>query len=1099
MPRNKDIQSVLIIGAGPIVIGQACEFDYSGAQACKALREEGLRVILVNSNPATIMTDPEIADATYIEPITAAYVEQIIAVERPDALLPTMGGQTALNLALELDELGVLERYQVQLIGAKRAAIEKAEKRELFNQCMAEIGLEVARSGIVHNLEEAEQVLERVGLPCIIRPSLTLGGSGGGIATNMDEFRAICAQGLQLSPVSSVLIDESLIGWKEYELEVIRDKNDNCIIVCGIENVDPMGVHTGDSITVAPIQTLTDKEYQVMRNSALAILRAIGVETGGSNVQFAVDPKSGRQIVIEMNPRVSRSSALASKATGFPIARVAAKLAIGYSLDELANEITGGLIPASFEPTLDYVVTKIPKFTFEKFAHSEDKLNTQMRSVGEVMAIGRNFAESLNKALRSLEAEHNSLRSASARNLDNDQLQDAIAVPSSHRLYQVAEALRRGWGIDQVYKLSFIDPWFLAQMLEIIKIEIEIKTWPGISNIFIDERDIEAWVASCKGALTESEARSYAPLLDLDAEQLRYWKRMGFSDADIAELCGQPEVVIRELRWHHKIHPVFKNVDSCAGEFAASSAYMYSSYDKECELQIDEPKRSVIVLGSGPNRIGQGIEFDYCCVHAAMAIREQGYTSIMVNCNPETVSTDFDCSDRLYFEPIRVEEVLEIVRREQPLGLIVQFGGQTPLSIARALEEEGVPILGTSAAAIERSEDREQFQQLVQELQLKQPRNAIARSQAEAVAAAETIGYPLVVRPSFVLGGRAMEIVRDSEQLESFIKAAVRLRPGAPILLDQYLDHAVEIDVDALADGEQCLIGGILEHIEPAGVHSGDSSCVLPAQHLSAAMLELIATQTRTLARALGACGLLNVQYAVYQDELYLIEVNPRAARTAPFTAKAVGVSLPRLATRAMLGVSLAQQGHSADLVSSQVCVKEAVLPFNKFPSDDPLLGPEMKSTGEVMGKADSFAEAYLKAQIAAFNPPPKQIQGVFLALSSLTAELQAGLDLAERISKLGHQLIVSDQYQEAQWAQQLGAQFMDLGKVQASIASGAINLLLFASTDRNQGSEPYRKLRQQAIYSNVCYTTNIAASAALIQSLATNHPITIKALQATS
>ena len=1064
MPRNKDIQSVLIIGAGPIVIGQACEFDYSGAQACKALREEGLRVILVNSNPATIMTDPEIADATYIEPITAAYVEQIIAAERPDALLPTMGGQTALNLALELDELGVLERYQVQLIGAKRAAIEKAEKRELFNQCMAEIGLEVARSGIVHNLEEAEQVLERVGLPCIIRPSLTLGGSGGGIATNMDEFRAICAQGLQLSPVSSVLIDESLIGWKEYELEVIRDKNDNCIIVCGIENVDPMGVHTGDSITVAPIQTLTDKEYQVMRNSALAILRAIGVETGGSNVQFAVDPKSGRQIVIEMNPRVSRSSALASKATGFPIARVAAKLAIGYSLDELANEITGGLIPASFEPTLDYVVTKIPKFTFEKFAHSEDKLNTQMRSVGEVMAIGRNFAESLNKALRSLEAEHNSLRSASARNLDNDQLQDAIAVPSSQRLYQVAEALRRGWSIDKVYELSFIDPWFLAQMLEIIRTENEI--------------------AACDW-------------LKLSAEQLRAWKRMGFSDADIATLSARSEADVRTQRWQLGVHPVFKNVDSCAGEFAASSAYMYSSYDSECELQVDASKRSVIVLGSGPNRIGQGIEFDYCCVHAAMAIREQGYTSIMVNCNPETVSTDFDCSDRLYFEPIRVEEVLEIVRREQPLGLIVQFGGQTPLSIARALEEAGVPILGTSAAAIERSEDREQFQQLVQELQLKQPRNAIARSQAEAVAAAETIGYPLVVRPSFVLGGRAMEIVRDSDQLESFIEAAVRLRPGAPILLDQYLDHAVEIDVDALADGEQCLIGGILEHIEPAGVHSGDSSCVLPAQHLSAAMLELIAAQTRTLARALGACGLLNVQYAVYQDELYLIEVNPRAARTAPFTAKAVGVSLPRLATRAMLGLSLAQQGHSADLVSSQVCVKEAVLPFNKFPSDDPLLGPEMKSTGEVMGKADSFAEAYLKAQIAAFNPPPAQIQGVFLALSSLTAELQAGLDLAERISKLGHQLIVSDQYQEAQWAQQLGAQFMDLSKVQAGIASGAINLLLFASTDRNQGSEPYRKLRQQAISSNVCYTTNIAASAALIQSLASNHPITIKALQA--
>ena len=1048
MAKVNNLNSVLVIGAGPIVIGQACEFDYSGVQACKALREDGLRVILVNSNPATIMTDPETADAVYVEPITRAYVEAIIERERPDALLPTMGGQTALNMALELDSEGVLQKYGVRLIGASRSAIEKAERRELFNQCMSSIGLEVAKSGIAQDLAQAEQVLEQVGLPCIIRPSLTLGGSGGGIATDLASFREICTQGLALSPVHSVLIDESLIGWKEYELEVIRDKNDNCIIVCGIENLDPMGVHTGDSITVAPIQTLTDKEYQIMRNSAIAILRAIGVETGGSNVQFAIDPKSGKQIVIEMNPRVSRSSALASKATGFPIARVAAKLAIGYSLDELANEITGGIIPASFEPSLDYVVTKIPKFNFDKFPHSQDALNTQMRSVGEVMAIGRNFSESLNKALRSLDSEHNSLRSADAAKLDDEQLSSAVATPSSQRLFQIAEALRRGWSLERVHQLSHVDPWFLGQMADLIALERQI--------------------AACK-------------LEQLSAEQMRAWKRQGCSDALLAELMGCAEAEVRAWRWQRDIHPVYKHVDSCAGEFASSSSYLYSSYDDECELKIDQQRERVVVLGSGPNRIGQGIEFDYCCVHAAQAIAESGRTSIMVNCNPETVSTDFDCAHRLYFEPICLEDVLEITRREQPLGLIVQFGGQTPLSIANDLQAANVPILGTSAEAIERSEDREQFQSLVQQLKLKQPRNSIARSASEAMSVAEQIGYPLVVRPSFVLGGRAMQIVRDSDQLQDFIATAVRVRLGAPILLDQYLDHAIEVDVDALSDGEQCLIGGILEHIEPAGVHSGDSSCVLPAQNLSAVMLEEIARQTRTLAEALQAQGLMNVQYAVYQGELYLIEVNPRAARTAPFTSKAIGYSLPRIATRAMLGLSLADQGYSNDFVSPQVCVKEAVLPFNKFPGDDPILGPEMKSTGEVIGKADNFAEAFLKAQIAAFNPPPKKVKGVFLALSSQSVEMQQGLELGRQIAQSGYKLYLSEQLPD----NAIACERIQPDQARELIRNGEINLLLGASTDRTQGAELYRSLRQQAIASKICYTTNSAASQALLQALA--------------
>ncbi|MGL5762293.1 MAG: carbamoyl-phosphate synthase large subunit, partial [Plesiomonas shigelloides] len=891
MPKRTDLKSILILGAGPIVIGQACEFDYSGAQACKALREEGYRVILVNSNPATIMTDPEMADATYIEPVQWQVVRKIIEKERPDAVLPTMGGQTALNCALDLERHGVLAEFGVEMIGATADAIDKAEDRRRFDQAMKKIGLDTARCGIAHSMEEAYGVQEQVGFPCIIRPSFTMGGTGGGIAYNREEFEEICTRGLDLSPTNELLIDESLIGWKEYEMEVVRDKNDNCIIVCSIENLDPMGIHTGDSITVAPAQTLTDKEYQLMRNASMAVLREIGVETGGSNVQFSVNPKDGRMIVIEMNPRVSRSSALASKATGFPIAKVAAKLAVGYTLDELMNDITGGRTPASFEPSIDYVVTKIPRFNFEKFAGANDRLTTQMKSVGEVMAIGRNQQESLQKALRGLEVGATgfdpkvNLDDADALTRIRYELKEA----GSDRIWYLADAFRAGLSVDGVHNLTNIDRWFLVQIEELVRLE---------------EKVAEVGFAG------------------LDADFLRVLKRKGFSDARLAKLVGVSETELRKLRYRHEIFPVYKRVDTCAAEFATDTAYLYSTYDEECESNPTN-RDKIMVLGGGPNRIGQGIEFDYCCVHASLALREDGYETIMVNCNPETVSTDYDTSDRLYFEPVTLEDVLEIVRVEQPKGVIVQYGGQTPLKLARALEAAGVPVIGTSPDAIDRAEDRERFQQAVNRLGLKQPKNATVTAMEQAVEQAKQLGYPLVVRPSYVLGGRAMEIVFDEVDLRRYFTTAVSVSNDAPVLLDCFLDDAIEVDVDAICDGQQVLIGGIMEHIEQAGVHSGDSACSLPAYTLSQEIQDVIRQQVEKLAFELCVRGLMNAQFAVKNNEVYLIEVNPRAARTVPFVSKAIGVPLAKIAARVMAGQSLAAQGVTREVIPPYYSVKE--------------------------------------------------------------------------------------------------------------------------------------------------------------------------------
>ncbi|MGQ9686882.1 MAG: carbamoyl-phosphate synthase large subunit, partial [Thiobacillaceae bacterium] len=920
MPKRTDIHSILIIGAGPIIIGQACEFDYSGAQACKALREEGYRVILVNSNPATIMTDPEMADATYVEPINWQTVEAIIARERPDALLPTMGGQTALNCALDLARQGVLERYGVELIGASREAIDKAEDREKFKQAMTRIGLGSARSGIAHSLEEAMQVQAGIGFPVIIRPSFTLGGSGGGIAYNMEEFVTICERGLEASPTRELLIEESLIGWKEFEMEVVRDRADNCIIVCSIENLDPMGVHTGDSITVAPAQTLTDREYQIMRDASIAVLREIGVDTGGSNVQFAINPADGRMIVIEMNPRVSRSSALASKATGFPIAKVAAKLAVGYTLDELKNDITGGVTPASFEPSIDYVVTKVPRFAFEKFPNANDRLTTQMKSVGEVMAIGRTFQESLQKALRGLETGADGLDEKSH---DVDEIEAELGNPGAERLWYVADAFRMGMSLEAVHEASRIDPWFLAQIQDLVRQENELR------------------------------GRS---LDSLTRDELHRLKRNGFSDRRLGRLLGVEEHAVRRRRGELGIHPVYKRVDTCAAEFATSTAYMYSTYEEECEARPTDRKK-IMVLGGGPNRIGQGIEFDYCCVHAAQACREDGFETIMVNCNPETVSTDYDTSDRLYFEPLTLEDVLEIVRIEQPWGVIVQYGGQTPLKLARDLEKNGVPIIGTSPDAIDRAEDRERFQQLIDELGLKQPPNRCARDPDEALAMAAEIGYPLVVRPSYVLGGRAMEIVREEADLVRYMREAVKVSNDSPVLLDRFLNDAIEVDVDAVADGQRVVIGGIMQHIEQAGVHSGDSACSLPPYSLSDALQDELRRQTAALARGLGVVGLMNVQFAIKGDEVYVLEVNPRASRTVPYVSKATGRPLAKVAVRCMTGRTLAEQAAENEIIPPYFSVKEAVFPFRKFPGVDPLLGPEMKSTGEVMGVGETFGE----------------------------------------------------------------------------------------------------------------------------------------------
>lgn len=971
MAKRTDIKTILILGAGPIVIGQACEFDYSGAQACKALREEGYRVVLVNSNPATIMTDPEMADATYIEPIHWQVVRKIIEKERPDAVLPTMGGQTALNCALELERQGVLAEFGVTMIGATADAIDKAEDRQRFDKAMKKIGLDTARSGIAHNLDEAFAVAEQVGFPCIIRPSFTMGGTGGGIAYNREEFEEICTRGLDLSPTNELLIDESLIGWKEYEMEVVRDKNDNCIIVCSIENFDAMGIHTGDSITVAPAQTLTDKEYQIMRNASMAVLREIGVETGGSNVQFAVDPKTGRLIVIEMNPRVSRSSALASKATGFPIAKVAAKLAVGYTLDELMNDITGGRTPASFEPSIDYVVTKIPRFNFEKFAGTNDRLTTQMKSVGEVMAIGRTQQESLQKALRGLEVGATGFDPKV--DLDDPEaltkIRRELKEAGSDRIWYIADAFRAGLSVDGVFNLTNIDRWFLVQIEEIVRLEEKVSE------------------VGIKG---------------LNADFLRQLKRKGFADARLAKILNVKEHAIRQLREQYQLHPVYKRVDTCAAEFATDTAYMYSTYEEECEANPHQDKPKVMILGGGPNRIGQGIEFDYCCVHAALALREDGYETIMVNCNPETVSTDYDTSDRLYFEPVTLEDVLEIVRIEKPKGVIVQYGGQTPLKLARALEAEGVPVIGTTPDAIDKAEDRERFQKAVDKLGLKQPENATVTALEEAVEKAQQIGYPLVVRPSYVLGGRAMEIVYDEVDLRRYFQTAVSVSNDAPVLLDRFLDDAIEVDIDAICDGKQVVIGGIMEHIEQAGVHSGDSACSLPAYTLSKEIQDVMRKQVRELAFELGVKGLMNAQFAVKGDDVYLIEVNPRAARTVPFVSKATGVPLAKVAARVMIGQSLEEQGVTKEVIPPYYSVKEVVLPFNKFAGVDPILGPEMRSTGEVMGVGATFAQAFAKAMLGSSSTMKKKGRAL---LSVREGDKKRVVDLATKLLKSGFEL----------------------------------------------------------------------------------------------
>jgi carbamoyl-phosphate synthase large subunit len=969
MTKRTDIKSILIIGAGPIIIGQACEFDYSGAQACKALREEGYRVILVNSNPATIMTDPDMADATYIEPITWQIVEKIIARENPEAILPTMGGQTALNCALDLAKHGVLEKYNVEMIGASREAIDKAEDREKFKEAMTKIGLASARSAIAHSMEEALQVQQVMGFPTVIRPSFTMGGSGGGIAYNREEFVEICERGLEASPTRELLIEESLLGWKEFEMEVVRDRNDNCIIICSIENLDAMGVHTGDSITVAPAQTLTDKEYQIMRDASIAVLREIGVDTGGSNVQFAVNPKDGRMVVVEMNPRVSRSSALASKATGFPIAKVAAKLAVGFTLDELKNDITGGATPASFEPSIDYVVTKIPRFAFEKFPQANDRLTTQMKSVGEVMAIGRTFQESFQKALRGLEVGVHGLDQKFS---NIDAITSELGNPGPDRIWAVADALRLGMSVEQVSSVSMIDPWFVVQIEDLIR---------------------------------QEESLAGRNLESLGADELRDLKRSGFADARLAKMLGTDAGAMRAYRHALGVRPVFKRVDTCAAEFATNTAYMYSTYEEECESQPTSNKK-IMVLGGGPNRIGQGIEFDYCCVHAALAMREDGYETIMVNCNPETVSTDYDTSDRLYFEPLTLEDVLEVVAVEKPIGVIVQYGGQTPLSLARGLEKNGVPIIGTSPDMIDCAEDRSRFQQMLHQLNLKQPPNRTACSVEEGIAGVAEIGYPLVMRPSNVLGGRAMEIIHEQSDLERYMldaqEMSITYPERMPILLDRFLDDAIEVDVDAVSDGKDVIIGGIMEHIEQAGVHSGDSACSLPPFSLSKKLQEELRRQTVAMAKALKVVGLMNVQFAIQGDTVYVLEVNPRASRTVPFVSKATGIPLAKVAARCMAGVSLAQQGMTREVIPPYYSVKEAVFPFIKFPGVDTILGPEMKSTGEVMGVGDTFAEAFVKSQLAASVKLPKDGK-VFVSVRD--ADKSGVLEIARSLVRLGFAL----------------------------------------------------------------------------------------------
>ncbi len=1071
MPKRDDIKSVLIIGAGPIVIGQGCEFDYSGTQACRALKEEGLRVILVNSNPATIMTDPDLADATYVEPINWRVLERIIAKERPDALLPTMGGQTALNCALDLDREGVLERYGVRMIGASKAAIDKAEDRELFKKAMEAIGLGVAKGAIAHSLEEALQVHALVGFPAIIRPSFTLGGTGGGIAYNREEFMQLCERGLDASPTRELLIEESIIGWKEYEMEVVRDRLDNCIIVCAIENIDPMGVHTGDSITVAPAQTLTDKEYQRMRDASIAVLREIGVETGGSNVQFAINPKTGEMIVIEMNPRVSRSSALASKATGFPIAKVAAKLAIGYTLDELHNDITGGTTPASFEPSIDYVVTKIPRFTFEKFPKADPALTTQMKSVGEVMAIGRTFQESLQKAMRSLEIGSYGfeprLDRASDPKAARDRLVQELKVPGAERLWYLADALRAGFTPQEVHELTRIDPWFVAQIAEIVAAEAEIEERGG------------------SGALHAA-----------DAARVRSWKRRGFSDRRIATLLRTDEAAVRAFRNAHAIHPVYKRVDSCAAEFASTTAYMYSTYEEECEA-LPEDRDKVIVLGSGPNRIGQGIEFDYCCVHASMALRENGYQTIMVNCNPETVSTDYDISDRLYFEPLTLEDVLEIARLERPTGVIVQYGGQTPLKLARGLAANGVPIVGTSPACIDLAEDRERFQHLITSLGLLQPPNRIAHNAGDAVALAEETGYPLVVRPSYVLGGRAMEICHNRDDLEIYMRIAVRVSEDSPILLDRFLSDAVEVDVDAVSDGELVVIGGIMEHIEEAGVHSGDSACSLPPFGLSGALQDELRRQTVALAKALDVVGLMNVQFAIKDQDVYVLEVNPRASRTIPYVSKATARPLAKIAARVMMGYSLRSQGVVSEVVPAYCSVKEAVFPFIKFPGVDTVLGPEMKSTGEVMGIGRSFGEAFAKSQIAAGAAIPGRGR---LFISVRDRDRGPAVSIARYFADHGFELLATRGTAAA--LQAAGLTVRAVNKVSEGrphvvdmIKNDEIDIIVNTVADKQSMADSYQ-IRREALQHKVTNYTTLAAARAACEAHGNMQEFEVRCLQ---